>query len=203
MNQAIIMHNLAGESLPPGPSPKNTVSDTPPSAGDTPATPPKKMTKKFRGSSARSLTEKNENLNRSMPNAGKLKTLQKKHHGRCLFLKGTLIPNLDFHFVNDCLLLHHSFNTLYEGYDGMVHGGILAAIIDASMTQCLMGHGITGYTGELTIRYRGPVKLNARTTMVTRLISGRFDKLYTMETAVSQEQKTCVTATSKFLKITQ
>ena len=192
-----------GESLPPGPSPKNTVSDTPPSAGDTPATPPRKITRRDLLKRGVSPSKSNPEYQRLTPTARSMKFLRNKYHHHCLFNRNNLIPGLDFNFINDNLILNYSFSSQYEGYDGMVHGGILAAIIDASMTQCLMGHGITGYTGELTIRYRGPVKLNARTTMVTRLISGRFDKLYTMETAVSQEQKTCVTATSKFLKITQ
>lgn len=84
----------------------------------------------------------------------------------------------------------------------MVHGGILAAIIDAAMTQCLMGHGIAGYTGELSIRFRGPVMLNSVTEMETILVNDRFDKLYEIETAILQENKTCVAAKAKFIKIT-
>jgi acyl-coenzyme A thioesterase PaaI-like protein len=39
----------------------------------------------------------------------------------------------------------------------MVHGGVLAAIIDSSMAQCLMGHEVVAYTAELSIKYRKPV----------------------------------------------
>lgn len=128
--------------------------------------------------------------------------LREKHHGRCLFSRGKVIPGLDFHFTGDILTACYSFGRTYEGYDGMAHGGILAAVIDASMTPCLMGHGIAGYTGELTVRYRLPVRLNVPAAMMTNLVCGKFGKLYTMETTVSQEQKTCVTAKAKFLKIT-
>ena len=85
----------------------------------------------------------------------------------------------------------------------MAHGGILAAVIDASMTQCLMGHGIAGYTGELTIRYRSPVLLNTGTNLITKMVDDRFDKLYIMETAVLQDDKTCVTAKAKFFRLTE
>jgi acyl-coenzyme A thioesterase PaaI-like protein len=133
-----------------------------------------------------------------------LEQLKQAFHSRCLFNNGKPVENLRFVFSDDGDL-HGTFRCdgRHEGYDGKVHGGILAAIIDASMTQCLMGHGIAGYTGELSIRYRGPVMLNSVTEMETRLVNDKFDKLYEIETAVLQENKTCVTAKAKFIKITQ
>jgi acyl-coenzyme A thioesterase PaaI-like protein len=130
--------------------------------------------------------------------------LKESFHSRCLFKQGGPVENLRFSFTDNGDL-HGTFRCdgRHEGYDGKVHGGILAAIIDASMTQCLMGHGIAGYTGKLSIRYRGPVALNSVAEMETRLVNDRFDKYYEIETAVLQDNKTCVTAKAKFLKITQ
>jgi len=42
------------------------------------------------------------------------------------------------------------------GYDGLLHGGIVAAALDAAATQCLFAHGIEGLTALLRIRYRRP-----------------------------------------------
>lgn len=147
----------------------------------------------------------------TMPNSSRsawyeknLDRLKESFHSRCLFKQGGPVENLRLSFT-DSGDLHGTFRCdgRHEGYDGRIHGGILAAIIDASMTQCLMGHGIAGYTGELSIRYRDPVALNSVAEMETRLVNDRFDKFYEIETAVLQEKKTCVTAKAKFLKVTQ
>jgi len=39
-----------------------------------------------------------------------------------------------------------------EGYDGHLHGGILAALLDGAMTNCLFSYGIPAVTGELAVR---------------------------------------------------
>jgi acyl-coenzyme A thioesterase PaaI-like protein len=132
------------------------------------------------------------------------KRLQKAYHAGCIFKKNSLLRDLRFRWGNDGALCAEFFCTRkHQGYDDIAHGGVIAAIVDASMTQCLMGHGIAGYTGELNVRYRTPVKLNAATTLQTRLVGARFDKMYQLEAIVTQEKKTCVTATSKFFKISQ
>jgi len=44
-----------------------------------------------------------------------------------------------------------------QGYPHMLHGGIIAALLDGAMTNCLFAHGITAVTAELRIRYHAPV----------------------------------------------
>jgi acyl-coenzyme A thioesterase PaaI-like protein len=130
--------------------------------------------------------------------------LKQQYHSRCLFNKRLLIDNLSFRFRDDGKIIgSFSGGNNHEGYDGIAHGGIIAAIIDASMAQCLMGHGITGYTGELTVRYRGPVRLNTATSIITGLVDGRYNKLYSMESTVMQDDKTCATAKATFFKFNQ
>ncbi len=40
-----------------------------------------------------------------------------------------------------------------EGYPGLLHGGIIAAILDGAMTHCLLSRGVKALTAELSIRY--------------------------------------------------
>lgn len=49
-----------------------------------------------------------------------------------------------------------------QGYDGMLHGGVAAALLDAAMTHCLFHRGIRAVTAELRIRYPHPVPVNRR-----------------------------------------
>ena len=72
----------------------------------------------------------------------------------------SIVPGLRFRFA-DSGVLHGQFNCS-DFQQAMIHWvmGVIAAIIDASMAQCLMGHGIVGYTVDLTVKYRKPVIIN-------------------------------------------
>lgn len=50
-------------------------------------------------------------------------------------------------------------DTAYEGFPGFLHGGIIATLLDAAMTNCLFAHGFVGLTGELKVRYYHPVRI--------------------------------------------
>jgi len=46
-----------------------------------------------------------------------------------------------------------------EGYQGCLHGGMIASLLDGAMTNCLFARGLTAMTGELKVRYREPVQI--------------------------------------------
>lgn len=52
-------------------------------------------------------------------------------------------------------------NALYEGPPGLVHGGVIALILDQMLGECAADGGGPGMTGTLTIRYRHPTVLGA------------------------------------------
>jgi uncharacterized protein (TIGR00369 family) len=44
-----------------------------------------------------------------------------------------------------------------QGYAGLMHGGIIAALLDAAMTHCLFHRGVRAVTADLHVRYVHPV----------------------------------------------
>ena len=48
-------------------------------------------------------------------------------------------------------------NEVFEGYVGQLHGGVIAALLDGAMTNCLFAHRCRAFTAELTLRHRRPV----------------------------------------------
>jgi acyl-coenzyme A thioesterase PaaI-like protein len=45
----------------------------------------------------------------------------------------------------------------FQGYDGILHGGVISALLDAAMTHCLFHHGVQAVTGDLRVRFLKPV----------------------------------------------
>ena len=60
-----------------------------------------------------------------------------------------------------------------QGYEGLLHGGVIAALLDAAMTHCLFHHGVVGLTGELSVRYLHPVRCEANLTVRAWIASPR------------------------------
>lgn len=57
----------------------------------------------------------------------------------------------------------------HQGYDGIVHGGILSAILDDAMANCLYLRGVKPFTGKLEIRFRRPIKVGTKLLVFSKL----------------------------------
>ena len=45
----------------------------------------------------------------------------------------------------------------WQGYSGLLHGGMICTLLDAAMTHCLFHHGIEAMTASLKVRFLEPV----------------------------------------------
>jgi len=85
-----------------------------------------------------------------------------------------------------------------EGYDGHLHGGILAGLLDGAMTNCLFAHGHTALTGELKVRYKRLIATNLPVT-VRGWIERSSSRLHVLRAEARQEGQVKATATGKFM----
>jgi uncharacterized protein (TIGR00369 family) len=53
----------------------------------------------------------------------------------------------------------------YQGYDGIVHGGILAALLDEAMAKLAFELGYNAITAMLNVRFKNPAKVKERLTI--------------------------------------
>lgn len=58
----------------------------------------------------------------------------------------------------------------YQGYPGIMHGGITSTILDEIMSQCLQEQGLAGVTARLEIRYRQSIPLHRPINVEARII---------------------------------
>jgi len=126
---------------------------------------------------------------------------QAQHHSKCLFSRNPPVRELEFTFT-DSGQLRGTFTCTeeHQGYDSIAHGGIIAAIIDSAMAQCLMGHGVVGYTADLTIRYRAPVRINEQAHLKTHIEESAVDTLYKMRCEIRQCNRLAVEANARFFR---
>jgi uncharacterized protein (TIGR00369 family) len=116
-----------------------------------------------------------------------LRRLQDNHHSQCIFRIHPPVDNLKSFFSKDgTLLCRFVCSKEHQGYDGIVHGGIIAAIIDAYMAQCCMGHGIVAYTADLSVHFRNPVRMDIPAFLETRIVERKRGVLFSLECQIKQ-----------------
>jgi uncharacterized protein (TIGR00369 family) len=87
----------------------------------------------------------------------------------------------------------------FQGYKGMLHGGIISCLLDGAMTNCLFAHGIVAVTAEMKVRFSQPVEVGA--TLVARAhITRSQAPLHLVEAQIVQDGQVKAKATGKFME---
>lgn len=85
------------------------------------------------------------------------------------------------------------------GYDGLLHGGVAAMMLDSAMTNCLFAAGVTALTGEFNLKYKAPVKIG-RAVNLRAWIEKDYSPLYVVKSELTQDGDVKVSAEAKFMK---
>ena len=84
-----------------------------------------------------------------------------------------------------------------EGYQGVVHGGIVSSIMDGAMGHCMFSRGQIAVTVEMTTRFRHPIVTNQK-AIVSANITSFSHSLCLLEAEIVQDGKVKATAKGKF-----
>jgi acyl-coenzyme A thioesterase PaaI-like protein len=90
-------------------------------------------------------------------------------------------------------------SAVYEGYPGLVHGGVTAALLDGAMTNCLFAHGIEALTAELTVRYREPVEVHDPIALRAHQVHSH-GQFHLLRAELRQSGRLKATACGKFMQ---
>lgn len=88
---------------------------------------------------------------------------------------------------------------LFQGYDGMLHGGIIASLLDGAMTNCIFARGRVAVTAELNVRYRAPVAAGEEVT-IRAWVDQSHSRLHQLRSELAQDNVVKVIATAKFME---
>lgn len=118
------------------------------------------------------------------------------------FVCGTDVAGLHLKFSGDAREVRaHTVITLpYQGFAGMVHGGILAGIVDDAMWHVIhQQQNDFPVTAELTVRYRSVARIGERLTVTGRLISYRRRLMVAQAVIENEAGQIVVTAEGRFM----
>jgi uncharacterized protein (TIGR00369 family) len=87
----------------------------------------------------------------------------------------------------------------HVGWEGMIHGGILAAVLDDAMGNALFLRGETGVTIQMEVRFRQPVRPGDRLLARAR-IRAEDRRLATIDADLVRDGETVCAGVGTFLR---
>jgi acyl-coenzyme A thioesterase PaaI-like protein len=102
---------------------------------------------------------------------------------------------LSFTMENEEYITMFTAGTEHQGYDGMVHGGIVSTLLDEIMARYIFAKGLKGVTARLEVRFRQPTPIGQTLTISGR-ITGQRGRMYELAGTVKLPDGT-VTAEGK------
>jgi len=88
----------------------------------------------------------------------------------------------------------------FEGYRGILHGGIIYSMLDEVMIKALLADGIYAVTAEMTIRYHSPVSTGQELRFVGSVVSRRRRMYQTKGKASGPDGTIFASATAKYIE---
>lgn len=123
-------------------------------------------------------------------------------HANCLMCgrDNPLSFNLNF-TEDDSGVVSTTFtgNSTLQGYTGIMHGGVLSALLDTAMAHCLLHKDIEAVTGELNVRYLEQVDCDG-TLGIKAWVESSLPPLYYLKSHITINDKIVCKAKGKFMK---
>lgn len=85
--------------------------------------------------------------------------------------------HLEFIEKNDSYMTKFTPRAEHQGYDGIMHGGLVSTILDEAMAGYIHKKGFQAVTARLDIRFRQPTPIGQELTAVAK-IAGKRGNMY-------------------------
>jgi uncharacterized protein (TIGR00369 family) len=91
-------------------------------------------------------------------------------------------------------------SALHQGYEGIVHGGILSALLDEAMAKLAFSLGIPAVTAEINVKFRSPAAPGDRLTVSGKILE-ETHRLIRAEAKIERGPVLIAEATGKLLRM--
>jgi acyl-coenzyme A thioesterase PaaI-like protein len=88
----------------------------------------------------------------------------------------------------------------YEGYSGIIHGGIIATLLDSAMTHCLLMKDIPALTGRLSIKYSTPIRTGTVVKLEARIVD-QFHEMFMLQGKAWVDGKKVASAEARYVEL--
>jgi len=111
-------------------------------------------------------------------------------------------PQLEFYLAEDrsvvCLA---TITENFEGHPGYVHGGIIATLLDETMSKAVRAKGLTSMTRHMEVDYRLPVPSGVPIRVEAKVVRGEGRKHWTEGTILDSQGRALARGKGLFIEV--
>ena len=89
----------------------------------------------------------------------------------------------------------------HQGFPGVVHGGVAAAVMDEAMGWAMRAAGAWAMTARMEVKYRKPLPLGEEVIVTAEVVRDRGKRLEAMSDIRTQSGERITQATGVFLRV--
>ncbi len=122
-------------------------------------------------------------------------------HDHCLACgnKNPFSFGLEFQPVDtDTVIANFTGGPHLQGYDGILHGGVISTLLDSAMAHCLLLQDIKGVTADLRVRFLHSIPCTSNLS-IKAWITCAVSTLYELKAEVTVNGKVMAKAKAKFM----
>jgi len=108
---------------------------------------------------------------------------------------------LKFSHAEDKVWTTYIPSAAYEGYPGILHGGITSTLLDEVMSQCLHVQGLAGLTARLEVRFKQSIPIGKPVIFEARMIKRKGTLVDLEAKALLEDGQLAATALGRFMLI--
>jgi len=106
---------------------------------------------------------------------------------------------LSFDYSEDAAYTWFDSPVCFEGYNGVIHGGIIATLLDEAMAKIILSKDLIAVTADMNIRYRKSLPIGQRVKVGGEIILQKTRTIHTK--AVIEDEQGSVYAESSAIYI--
>jgi uncharacterized protein (TIGR00369 family) len=108
---------------------------------------------------------------------------------------------LQFRFEGEDYVTEFEVKPEHQGWTGIVHGGLLATVLDEVMARLLWEKRLNAITGRLTVRYHRPLSIGDRVQVRGRVTKQRPPVVETTAEAVKDDGTVAANAVAVSMEV--
>jgi uncharacterized protein (TIGR00369 family) len=109
---------------------------------------------------------------------------------------------LDFSLVDeDTAQTYFTPDKLHQGYNEIMHGGLVTTLLDEAMAKVLELNEIIAVTGEMKTRFKKPVSIGQKLQIIGEIKDNYHSLYFTEARLVDEEGEILAEAEAKFMKV--
>lgn len=86
-------------------------------------------------------------------------------------------------------------------YFGVVHGGLMSALLDDAMAFCINNHGIKAYTAKLELKYIKPLQVGEKYSLCAGILNNRRRFITTTGAILDNQGNAFIKANAIFIPV--